>query len=66
MRKASPLTSNLLGQKRARDSRGNTCVSLWEFHALGWNSDTARFATVDGEDVKVTIVAGPLVWESKK
>ena len=61
-----PLTNNLMGRKRARDSRGNTCVSPWEYAHFGFAADTGRFATIDGEVTKVTIVNGSLVWEPRK
>ena len=60
-----PLSNTLMGQPRARDSWGNRCVSPWEYAHFGFTADTGRFAEIDGEVTKVTIVNGSLVWEPR-
>lgn len=57
------LTSKLDGKTRGKNSGGAFCVSPREFQRIGWNTDTARYAAIDGKNVKVTIVADSLVWE---
>tara|TARA_R110000851_G_scaffold79457_3_gene174967 strand:- start:1104 stop:1250 length:147 start_codon:yes stop_codon:yes gene_type:complete len=41
-------------------------VSPEEFRRSGWNNDTARWAKIGEEVLKVAIVAEDLVWERRK
>lgn len=54
------------GRLRAVNSYGCYMVSPEEFRLRGWNTDTARWAKIGEEVLKVAIVSEDLVWERRK